>query len=100
VLRKEKKAFSMLVEELRHSPRGRMRGGRVAEVLFSHGVDVSGTREFLLAEAKKLNKDIGAKAGLGFQGMSAKQWEQRSRQIREHRNAADRARRAKKRSVR
>jgi hypothetical protein len=100
VLRKEKKAFSMLVEELRYSPRGRMRGGRVAEVLFSHGVDVSGTREFLLAEAKKLNKDIGAKAGLGFQGMSAKQWEQRSRQIREHRNAADRARRAKKRSVR
>jgi len=98
VLRKEKVALRTLVEELRHSPRGWMRGGRVGEVLFSHGVDVSGAREWLLAEAKKLDKDIGGIAGVAFQGLTAKQWEQRSRQSREHRNAADRARRARIRS--
>ena len=108
-LKQEHVAFSQLTDELRYSPKGYLRGGRVSEVLLEKGKDISEARRKLIATAEQIDKHIGTKQSLvsatvpskrkAFMGGTVAQHKEIALDMRSDRNLADRARRAKKKTA-
>ena len=108
-LRQEHVAFRQLTDELRYSPNGYLRGGRVSEVLLEKGKDISGARRELIATARKIDKRIGTKQSLVswvmrskkkvLAGATAEFVKEMVEDNLRKRRLADRARRAKKKAA-
>jgi len=96
VIKRERKAFAILVDQLRYSPRGWLAGGRISEGLIAHGKDVSSTRDLLLREAQRLDKLVSTLPELVYAGRTPQWWASWGEYLREQRNESDQARRAKK----